>query len=378
MGIVTRIYLAAEAGQPMSPAAVQGRDRASASAWADPGLRAHEGRRSLGIAEAARTSLASSLGAPNGTFTTHANLDAATRAAILGLGEPPVLLSGIERRSTLAWAQERSGPSGALIVRVDEYGVIDLTHWRELLAAGAGVAVLQVGNPELGTLQPVAAAAAACASAGVPLILDASMAVGRMPVPDGWHGLLADARSWAGGELAVLLVRAGTRYRPGPTAPATGAPATSGYGGCPTVADLAAAALGLESALDGVPAVAARDLAWTSQIRELAPQLVPDLVVHGAPTARLPHVVALSALYVDAEALLLELDRRGIAVASGSACAADGAGPSHVLTAVGALTSGNIRVSIPLAAREDEIARFLAVLPEAVRAVRLATGVSDL
>ena len=64
------------------------------------------------------------------------------------------------------------------------------------------------------------------------------------------------------------------------------------------------------------------------------------------PCGRLPHVLTFSCLYVDGEALVTELDRRGFAVASGSACTASTLEPSHVLAAMGALTHGNVRVSL--------------------------------
>ena len=66
----------------------------------------------------------------------------------------------------------------------------------------------------------------------------------------------------------------------------------------------------------------------------------------GDPVDRLPHLVTFSCLYVDGEALVDELDRRGFAVASGSACTASHAEPSHVLAAMGVLTHGNVRVSL--------------------------------
>ena len=109
---------------------------------------------------------------------------------------------------------------------------------------------------------------------------------------------------------------------------------------------------------------------------------VPDVEVVGDPDARLPHVVTFSCLYVDGEALVGELDRRGFAVASGSACTADTLQPSHVLAAIGALTHGNVRVTLPLAAvaptRERDVARFCAELPQAVAAVRAHLGTLDL
>ena len=83
----------------------------------------------------------------------------------------------------------------------------------------------------------------------------------------------------------------------------------------------------------------------------------------GAPEDRLPHLVTFSCLYVDGEALVTELDRRGFEVASGSACTSSALEPSHVLAAMGALTHGNVRVSVGRETTDDDVDRFLAVLP---------------
>ena len=83
----------------------------------------------------------------------------------------------------------------------------------------------------------------------------------------------------------------------------------------------------------------------------------------GPENDRLPHLVTFSCLYVDGEALVTELDRRGFEVASGSACTSSALEPSHVLAAMGALTHGNVRVSIGRGTTDEDVARFLAVLP---------------
>jgi cysteine desulfurase len=98
----------------------------------------------------------------------------------------------------------------------------------------------------------------------------------------------------------------------------------------------------------------------------------------GDPDDRLPHVVTFSCLYVDGEALVTELDRAGFAVGSGSACTSSTLEPSHVLAAMGVLTHGNVRVALDRSTTEDDVERFLAVLPGAVRRVRDVLGVSGL
>src|SRR6266536_2914648 len=99
-------------------------------------------------------------------------------------------------------------------------------------------------------------------------------------------------------------------------------------------------------------------------------EAVPDLVVHGHPLRRLPHLVAFSVLYVEGEALLLLLDAKGIAVHSGSSCTADTQEPSHVLAAMGAITHGSVRASFLGDATEADVDRLLGVLPGAIEDLR--------
>ncbi len=96
--------------------------------------------------------------------------------------------------------------------------------------------------------------------------------------------------------------------------------------------------------------------------------------VVGDPVDRLPHLVTFSCLYVDGEALVTELDRRGFGVASGSACTASTLEPSHVLAAMGALTHGNVRVSLTRDTTQPDVDRFLTELPDVVAAIRAEAG----
>ena len=83
---------------------------------------------------------------------------------------------------------------------------------------------------------------------------------------------------------------------------------------------------------------------------------MPDTEVVGDPDDRLPHVVTFSSLYVDGEAVVGAFDAAGFAVASGSACTSSTLEPSHVLAAMGVLTHGNVRVTLPLPAVSPALA----------------------
>ena len=144
--------------------------------------------------------------------------------------------------------------------------------------------------------------------------------------------------------MGVLLVRKGARWRaPFPTDDRTD-PRVAGFENVP-------AALAAAAALQAV--VAERDEVGARQRRPGRPaprrarRGLPDVDVVGDPVDRLPHVLTFSCLYVDGEALVTELDRRGFArrVRVGVHARA-ASSPSHVLAAMGALTHGNVRVSL--------------------------------
>jgi cysteine desulfurase len=112
-----------------------------------------------------------------------------------------------------------------------------------------------------------------------------------------------------------------------------------------------------------------RQFALIDKIRA-AVTTIPDVDVVGDPINRLPHLVTFSCLYVDGEALVTELDKAGFGIASGSACAVDTREPSRVLAAIGALTHGNVRLSLTRETTEADVDAFLAVLPGIVEKLR--------
>jgi cysteine desulfurase len=148
--------------------------------------------------------------------------------------------------------------------------------------------------------------------------------------------------------------------------------------GLPNLPAVIAAAASLRAVLATRDEVAARHRGQVDRIRRTVAATVPDVEVLGDPDDRLPHLVTFSCLYVDGEALLTALDRRGFAVSSGSSCTASTLEPSHVLVAMGALTSGNVRVSLHEASTDAEIDAFLAVLPSVVAEVRAELGAAGL
>jgi cysteine desulfurase len=138
-----------------------------------------------------------------------------------------------------------------------------------------------------------------------------------------------------------------------------------------------AAAASLRAVLAERAEVAARHRALIGHLRSVVAQLA-DVEVLGDPDVRLPHIATFSCLYVDGESLITHLDRAGFAVSSGSSCTSSTLEPSHVLVAMGALTSGNVRVSLHRDSTRADIDAFLAVLPGVVHSVRSELGAAGL
>ncbi|MEO9140244.1 MAG: aminotransferase class V-fold PLP-dependent enzyme, partial [Jatrophihabitans sp.] len=148
--------------------------------------------------------------------------------------------------------------------------------------------------------------------------------------------------------------------------------------GVPNLPAIVAAAASLRAVEAERDSTAVRHLEQTERIRRVVAATVQDVEVQGDPQDRLPHLVTFSCLYVDGEAVLHALDRLGFAVSSGSSCTSSTLEPSHVLVAMGALTSGNIRVSLHAGTTDAEVDGFLSVLPGVVAGVRAELGAQGL
>ncbi|TDC41501.1 aminotransferase class V-fold PLP-dependent enzyme [Micromonospora sp. KC213] len=380
----TPVYLDAATAVPLHPVARQALLAALDDGWADPARLYTQARRARQLLDAAREATAETLGVradevsftPSGTTAAHA----AVLGGLAGRRRAGATLvhSAIEHSAVLHAAERHvAGGGTAHAVAVDRLGRLDLTVWAEAVRTpGVALAALIAASHEVGTVQPVAAAAELCAGSGVPLYVDAAQVVGRTAVPQGWSVLTASAHKWGGPPgVGLLVVRKGTRWESPWPADERESGRTPGVLNLPAVV---AAAASLRAAAADAATQAARLTPLVDRIRARVAAEVPDVEVVGHPTDRLPHLVTFSCLYVDGEVLLHALDRRGFAVSSGSSCTSSTLRPSHVLEAMGVLSHGNVRVSLHRETTEADVERFLAELPGIVAGLRAEAGVVGL
>ena len=370
-------YLDAASAEPLHPVVPAALQAALVRGWADPARLHAEGRAAARLLDAARESVASAIGAHPDEVSFTGSATQATHLAVLGTlaatRRRRFVTSAVEHSAVLHAGEEHGRTGGeTVIVPVDHEARVDLRAFTAALGAGTGLASLQQGNHEVGTLQPVPEVVAACAALEVPLHVDAGQTLGRIPVPTGWSLLSAGATSWGGPPgVGVLAVRRPVRWRaPGPADDREGGRVP----GVPDVPAIVAAAAALEAVLTDAATESARLSALVDRLRAEIPRRVPDVALLGPDHDRLPHLVAFSCLYVDGEALVTGLSRRGHAVGSGSSCTASTLTPSHVLVAMGALTHGNVRVSLPRGTTADDVEAFLADLALTVHGLRAQSG----
>ena len=92
--------------------------------------------------------------------------------------------------------------------------------------------------------------------------------------------------------------------------------------------------------------------------------------VYGDPVDRLPHIVCLGVEGVEPQAVLLGLDRAGIAAHSGSACSSEALEPSPVLEAMGVDAHHSLRLSVGWSTTDADIDRVLVALPAVLADLR--------
>jgi cysteine desulfurase len=357
---------------PLHPAAREVLLAALDRGYADPRRLHRPGRDARLLLDNAREATADALGVrpdevtftPSGTHAVHLGLLGLVRGSRRGT---VVVHSAVEHsavRHAVAWGAE------SFEVGVEGDGrVYDGDLVENACAPGTGVVALQTANHEVGTLQDVGGFEL---PNDVPLFTDACASMGRLPLPSGWAAAAGSAHKWGGpAGVGVLLVRKRARWRnPFPGDDRVDERST-GFENVPAVL---AAAASLQAVVAERDEVNTRQHALVDVVRRRVAAEVPDVEVVGDPDRRLPHLVTFSCLYVDGEALVTELDRRGFGIASGSACTASTLTPSHVLEAMGVLTHGNVRLSLQRDTTRADVDAFCDALPEVVAEIRSRVG----
>lgn len=261
----------------------------------------------------------------------------------------------------------------ATVLPVDGTGLVDPAELAVALRPDTVLVSVMAANNEIGTVQDLSALGAVTRAAGVPFHTDAVQAAGWLPL--GLDRLGVDALSLAGHKLGapkgvgLLAVRGSLPLEP----------LLHGGGqerGRRSGTEQVAAAVGLATALELAERDRVEAVDRVSGLRDafIARVLteVPRARLTGHPERRLPGIASFVFPGTSGEAVLLELERRGVISSSGSACAAGSDEPSPVLLAIGIapeVAQTAVRFSWTAAVTAAELDRTASAVVAAVEAV---------
>lgn len=348
----------------------------------NPSSQHSHGRTARAIVEDARERLLRSVGAMTRGMRSDQLLftsggTESNNLAIFGLSEGragALLVSSIEHPSILA-AAERAAIMGREVIQipVNREGVIDIESLRQRVAnhSREPIALVSImsANNETGVLQPIDLASKICREQGICLHTDAVQVLGKSELC--FESLGVDAMTITSHKLhgpvgvGALVLRHGV-----PIAP-------QAFGGFQQLGlrpgtEMAALCDGFAMAAELASSAEERVSAMLplrDKLEQGIRKVIPDAIVNGCNTQRLPHTTSISFPGVDRQALQLALDMRGIACSTGSACASGSSQPSHVLAAMGldeAQIKGGIRFSLSCETTSDEIDQVIEILSSIV------------
>lgn len=257
---------------------------------------------------------------------------------------------------------------------VDGYGLIDPEDVKRAITRETILITIMHANNETGTIEPIAEMGKIAREKGIIFHTDAIQSVGKIPVDV--NELNVDLLSLSGHKIygpkgiGALFIRKGTKIEPlihgghherNRRAGTENVPAIVGLG---KAVEVVAQKMEEESQ----HLINLRNKLWKG-IKEK----IDYVKLNGHPERRLPNTLNVSFEFVEGESMILNLDLKGIAVSTGSACTSGSLEPSHVLRAMKvepAIAQGSIRFSLGKGNTEEDIEYVLEVLPEIVFRLR--------
>ncbi|MDH6236189.1 cysteine desulfurase family protein [Cryobacterium sp. CG_9.6] len=376
------IYLDNAATTPVRREALEAMWPLLTSGFGNPSSRHSVGEAAAAALTEARLSVARSLGCrPGDVLFTSGGTESdnlAIKGLALGASEPGpnhVITTAIEHEAVLEsvdYLHRRHGFDVTLLP-TDADGRVRPDDLRAALRPHTRLVSVHYANNEVGTVQPIAELAAIARAAGALIHTDAVQAGGWLPLDVTALGV--DALSLSGHKLGappgvgVLFVRGRLPLEP---VLHGGGQERGKRSGTENVAGAVACAVALELSLRERSVVAARVTALREEFISTVLASCPTARLTGHPTQRLPGTASFVFAGTSGEAVLLELEARGIVCSSGSACAAGSSEPSHVLTALGLsaeLAQTAVRFTLSAHTTPEEIALAGASVREAVTAL---------
>ncbi len=373
------IYLDNNATTQPDPLVVQAMVPFLTDLYANPSSVHRFGQRARKAIDDARASVAALIGSRDSELIFTGGGTESVNTAIRGLlvARSPrkrIITSTVEHSATRHLCEQLER-EGCEIVRipVDRLGLLDLDALTLALDDKTALTTFIWANNETGIIFPADQISSLCRNAAVPLHLDATQAIGKIPVDVSI--IQPDAMSFAAHKfhgpkgVASLYIRRGARLRPLLIGGPQERQRRGGTENVPGIVGMGKAAQLAQQHLSDMPRVAAqRDRLETEILRR-----IPQTSINGSRERRVPNTTNISFAQLEAEAILLLLSEQDVCASAGAACSSGSLEPSAVLLAMGIeprLAHGGIRFSLSRFTTDDEITRTLEILPAVIAKLR--------
>ena len=305
-----------------------------------------------------------------------------TAFANLNKGKNHIITTKIEHHAILHTCEylEKFGIETTYL-SVDKYGMIDLEELKEAIRPETMLISVMFANNEIGTIQPIEQIGEIAKEHGITFHVDAVQAMGsvKIDVKKQYIDLLSMSAHKLGGPKGVggMYIRKGVKIdnlihgggqERGRRAGTEGVPNIVGFGKA------------VELAGRDFDHHVARLTELRNRLMKSIQDNIPEVILNGHPTMRLPNNVNFSYKYVEGESILLLLDMEGIAASSGSACTSGSLDPSHVLLATGldhGTAHGSIRFTLSDEITEEDIDFTVETMKKIIERLRAMSPIKN-
>lgn len=340
-----------------------------------------EGLEALRAVEEARKSVAKLIGAdPSEIYFTSCGTESdnmAIKGVALALKDKGkhIIVSSIEHHAVLntALSLKRLGYE-VFVLPVDKNGFVDPDEVKKNLRKDTILVSIMLANNEIGTIEPIEEISSITREREVYLHTDAVQVVGNCPVDVkslGCDLLSLSAHKFYGPKgVGAIYIKKGTRIMPFMDGGEHEKGKRAGTYNTPGIVGLGKAA---ELAISEIDKRVAHTKNLRDRLIDGVMSEIPYATLNGDRIKRLPGNANFSIKYIEGESLILSLDAEGFAVSTGSACSSHSLKISHVLSSIGldpVDAQGSIRVTVGADNTEEEVDKFLEVLPKVVLRLR--------
>lgn len=334
---------------PLSQAAAASLSLAANQGWSDPKKIPSQSRSAKILLEEARATFASQLGIRNEYLHFIGEVSFGYFLGIKGLIDPEKHLyySKIDRQEVHAIAT--TVPATLLDVSKEGKIVPPPKSKKNVIAWQLRNGETGVSQDELNDDESL-------------IFVDATASGARSPLPKNWSTALFDSRSWDGPQgLGILAIRDEVNWKsPIPRLDNLKVPDGA------SLPLIVSSAIALEQWVEGERGMKRQMETLAAEIRKFIQNEIGKVNILPGPH----DLVSISLEGVDAEYLVMELDKAGFAVDSGSACKPTALAPSHVLEAMGQPTGGNLRIYLHHDTTPKQVQSFLIALKHIVEKFR--------